>query len=385
MDVMNHKYYGYGCNHLVYTIRKANSSVDKEWQFLFDVIWFRTPGKGEFMTKENENLKPHSEKSQTQKERTLKTDRENRNYKDSLFRFIFSDKQKLLELYNALNHSHYENVDDLEINTLENVIYLKMKNDLSFVFHLGLYLFEHQSTLCPNMPLRDLQYVAILLEGMIPKDYIYSRKLVKIPTPHFVVFYNGVEEMEERTTLRLSDAFLQEEEEPQLELIVTVLNINYGKNKELMDACKDLRDSSIYVQKVREYSKTMDISEAVEKAIEECIKNDVLKDLLTKFRAEVKHMSLTEYDEELHERVLREESREEGMEKGMEKGEMKTLLFLVNKKVSKGKSTEEIAEELELDIFTVEMICDVIETAPSDFTQEELLETLLERKQGKKE
>ena len=334
------------------------------------------------MTKENTTPKPQSKENQAKKEDKKKPIRENRNYKDTLFRFIFNDKKKLLELYNALNHSHYENEEDLEINTLENVIYLKMKNDLSFVFHFGLYLFEHQSTLCPNMPLRDLQYVSTLLEGMIPKDYIYSRKLVKIPTPHFVVFYNGAEEMEERITLRLSDAFFQVEEEPQLELIVTVININYGKNKELMDACKDLRDYSIYVQKVREYSKTMDINEAVEKAIEECIKNDVLKDLLTKFRAEVTHMSLTEYDEELHEKVIREESWEEGHEEGREEGEMKTLLLQVKKKVSKGKTPEEIADELELDISTTELIYEVIETAPVGSTQEELLETLLERKQN---
>ena len=117
------------------------------------------------MTKEKKKTNAHSTKSKKQRYRKSKGDKgirryhANRNYKDTLFRFIFSDKEKLLGLYNALNHSDYEDATELEINTLENAVFLNIKNDISFVFHFNLYLFEHQSTFCPNMPLRDLQYL----------------------------------------------------------------------------------------------------------------------------------------------------------------------------------------------------------------------------------
>ena len=244
----------------------------------------------------------------------------NHKYKDTLFRFIFNDRERLLGLYNALNHSNYKNAEDLEINTLENAVYLSMKNDLSFIFDLRLYIFEHQSTYCPNIPLRDLHYVSTLLEGMIPRKYIYSTKLIKIPAPHFVVFYNGEKEMEDRKILRLSDAFEKPEEHPDLELKVIMINVNYGRNTELMEMCKDLRDYSIYVQKVRTYAKMMDIKDAVEKAVKECIENGILVEILMKFKAEVEMISITEYDKQLHEQTLREDGFEDGREIGREEG-----------------------------------------------------------------
>ncbi|MCI8745248.1 MAG: hypothetical protein HFI25_06185, partial [Lachnospiraceae bacterium] len=88
----------------------------------------------------------------------------NRKYKDVLFRFIFRDKKDLLSLYNAINGTDYKNPEELEINTLENVIYMKMKNDLSFLVGASMNLYEHQSTWNPNMPLRGLFYFAELYE-----------------------------------------------------------------------------------------------------------------------------------------------------------------------------------------------------------------------------
>ena len=167
------------------------------------------------------------------------------------------------------------------------------------------------------------------------------------------------------------------EDPEELELKVTMININYGKNKELMDACKDLRDYAFYVQKVRDYAKIMDIEAAVDKAIEECIKNDVLTDILTKFKAEVKMVSLTEYDKELHEQTLKEESWEDGWEEGWELGKLETLLNIVRKKMEKGKSIEVIAEELETEKDKIEHIYEVIKSATPDSTQEELLKILL--------
>ena len=133
----------------------------------------------------------------------------NRMYKDRLFKFVFSDKEKLLSLYNALNHSDYKDADALEINTLEDFIYLGMKNDISFILDSDMCLYEHQSTFNPNMPLRELFYFSELLQKFVKeKGYnIYSSTLLSLPTPRFVVFYNGDDSIPERSILRLSDSF----------------------------------------------------------------------------------------------------------------------------------------------------------------------------------
>lgn len=90
-----------------------------------------------------------------------------RNYKDSVFRMLYREKKELLSLYNAVNQTHYENEADLKVTTLENAIYMNMKNDVSCVVDLRMNLYEHQATVNPNMPLRDLFYVARLFENLI--------------------------------------------------------------------------------------------------------------------------------------------------------------------------------------------------------------------------
>ena len=76
----------------------------------------------------------------------------NRNYKDTIFRMLFSDRKNLLSLYNAINGTSYMNPEDLEIVTLENAIYMGMKNDLSFIIDTNLFLYEHQSTYTRLLP-----------------------------------------------------------------------------------------------------------------------------------------------------------------------------------------------------------------------------------------
>ena len=127
----------------------------------------------------------------------------NRKHKDTVFRMLYSDKRAILELYNALNGTDYQNPDDLTITTLENAVYMAMKNDVSFLLDARMTLYEHQSTWNPNMPLRDLLYIARLMEKNVDKDLLYLSELVKIPAPHFVVFYNGAKEAPEDVTLRL--------------------------------------------------------------------------------------------------------------------------------------------------------------------------------------
>ena len=240
----------------------------------------------------------------------------NRKYKDTIFRMLFSDKKNLLSLYNALNGKNYSNCDQLEIVTLENAIYMSMKNDLAFILDLALFLWEHQSTYNPNIPLRNLMYIAKEYEKYIKEKGIslYSSRQQKIPAPQFIVFYNGNRKIGERMEHRLSDAYEISSGEPALELKVLVININEGHNQKLMESCQILKEYAQYVSKVRTYKKTLSLNEAVEKAVEECIREGILREFLLANKAEVVAMSIFEYDREWEEELLRKEEFEAGRE-----------------------------------------------------------------------
>ena len=224
----------------------------------------------------------------------------NRIYKDRLFKFVFNDKEKLLSLYNALNHSNYTDVDALEINTLEDFIYMGMKNDLSFILDSDMCLYEHQSTFNPNMPLRGLFYFANLLQQFVEKKgyNIYSSTLLTLPNPQFVVFYNGDDTIPERSILKLSDSFENKEKSGCLEVEALMLDVNVGKNLELMKSCRYLQEYTTFVGKVKEYKKQyVDLNTAIDKAIDYCMKHDIMKELLRKHKAEVARLIFREFDE----------------------------------------------------------------------------------------
>lgn len=248
------------------------------------------------------------------------TPRPQRQYKDRLFRMIFREKKELLSLYNAVNGTDYEDPEELEINTLENAIYMNMKNDVSFVLQAELNLYEHQSTFNPNLPLRDLFYIARQLEKLTMQSSLYGNVPVRIPTPRFAVFYNGTQEQPERRVLRLSDVYEKPVESPELELTVLMLNINRGKNCEIMEKCRSLKEYMLYVAKVREYTAVEGIEAAVDRAVNECISEDILRDFLLRNRAEAIRMSIFEYDEERERELLKKAYLEEGEEIGETRG-----------------------------------------------------------------
>ena len=256
----------------------------------------------------------------------------NSRYKDTVFRMLFREKTRLLGLYNAIGGRSYENPEKLDIVMLESAVYLGMKNDLAFIIDMRLYLFEHQSTVNQNMPLRFLQYVSAEYEKLIVANDLHRRALIKVPAPHFIVFYNGMEKCAERQELRLSAAYEVKEEDPELELRVQVLNINEGFNEGLKEACRTLREYMWYVDKVRAYAKDMSIDEAVDRAVDECIEQGILKGFLLQNKAEVKHMSIFEYNEENVRQVLCEEAHDEGYEEGKIEGKIEALLYLLEEK-----------------------------------------------------
>lgn len=236
---------------------------------------------------------------------------------------LFSDKKELLELYNATGKTNYTDPELLEINTLENAIYMAMHNDVSFLIDSRLSLYEHQSTYSPNLPLRYLMYIADLYSVLTKDENLYGQKPVMLPVPYFVIFYNGEQEIPDRIVLPLSDLFKMPEKfqdskvyaemYPALELKAVLLNINPGHNTELLNSCKSLRDYSEYTARVRRYARVMNLDDAVERAITECIKEGILAEFLEKNRAEAKSVSIYEYDQEKHLRLEREEAKKEGI------------------------------------------------------------------------
>lgn len=289
-------------------------------------------------------------------------------YKDTVFRKLFSDPARLLELYNAMNKSSYTNSSELEINTLDSAVYLGMKNDVSFIFHNELWLYEHQSTVNPNMPLRDLIYAADILASKFYDKSIYSSVQIKIPSPRFIVFYNGSKDFPEQYTYRLSDAYYKTPDgeapfrEPFLELKVLVININGCYNEDIKRSCKTLSDYQTYVSLVRAYSKTMPIEKAVSTAIQECIDSNVLREFLKKERAVVMSLSVFEFNKEREFKIVREDEREEGIRIGMERG----IIAYFNQAVKYGASTKDAISDaaIEFDV-TEEYIKNIIEDTKS--------------------
>lgn len=273
----------------------------------------------------------------------------NRKYKDTVFRKLFSDRKNLLSLYNAINGTAYMDASQLEIVTLDNAIYMGMKNDLAFIINTNLFLYEHQSTYNPNMPLRDLFYISGEYQKLVDLKSLYTSTRLRIPTPNFIVFYNGTEKNEDRWVEYLSESYENMSGEPNLELKVIILNINVGHNKKLMEECQTLREYAQYVAKVRRYSEEIELNTAVECAVSESIQEGILKEFLQKNRAEVIAMSIFEYNEEEEKRKLRKAEYEAGMAEGVMKTKKETAISLAEM----GLSVQQIAQGVKVEEKTV--------------------------------
>ena len=251
-----------------------------------------------------------------------------RNYKDSVFVDLFSEdekaKENFLSLYNALHDTALKDTEQLKNIRLDQVLYMTFYNDVSYlVDNKIIVLAEHQSTINPNMPLRCLEYVSRLYETLFESKEKYSRKLLKIPTPEFYVFYNGEEPFPCDKTLKLSDAFIEKTTETSLNLIVKVININRQNRHPILEKCKTMQEYSIFVETVRKW-KEIDTQTGFEKAVEECISNDILREYLKRKTKEVLNMLLAEYDYETDIAVQRAEEREIAFAEGAYQNKLET-------------------------------------------------------------
>ena len=243
----------------------------------------------------------------------------NNEHKDRVFKFIFGNPENkawTLNLYNAINCSDYNNPEDIQFNTIEDAVYLGMKNDVSFIIMSELNLWEHQSSYNPNMPMRFFLYAAKLYEKYIANSdyYPYSNILQKVPCPKCVCFYNGIAQQPDRITLKLSEAFNGNSD---IEVKVTMLNINYGQNKKLMEDCKPLQEYAWLVDAIRRHQKNLQNLElSVDAAINDMPDEFLIKKFLLSNKAEVKGMFLTEWDQE---KVLAQERRD-SIKQGINQG-----------------------------------------------------------------
>lgn len=256
----------------------------------------------------------------------------NRRYKDSVFVDFFSEdrtaKANFLALYNALHGTDYQSTAILKNIRLKQVLYMSFANDVSYlVDNKIIVLAEHQSTINPNMPIRCLEYIARLYEQFYKSKEKYSRKQLAIPTPEFYVFYNGKEPYRGDSLLKLSDSFTQTHDEYALELSVKVVNINYDKTNEILKLCKPLKQYSLFVDAVRR-NIAVDKEHGFEKAIKECIQNDILREYLQRKSKEVLNMLIGEYDYDTDIAVQREESFDMGRLEGSLQAKLETARLM---------------------------------------------------------
>ena len=275
----------------------------------------------------------------------------NKEYKSDVFSMLLQDKKRAMEIYNAINGTDYDDPELVEMTTLDDKSFsLTVRNDASFILDANLSLYEHQSTYCPNMPLRDLLYFASIIQKQIKaqKRDIYGGRILKIPVPHFVVFYNGKEDAPDQYDLRLSDAFEKETKNPEIELVCHVYNINNGKNVPLLSKCQTLREYMYFVDMVRKNNEISgNLEDAIEKAINQCMEENVLRDFLAQHREEVMHVMTLDYTFERRLEMQRAEAIEDGERIGKEIGKEEKLSEQIRKKIQKGKPLDQIADELE--------------------------------------
>ena len=330
-------------------------------------------------------------------------------FKDNVFCMLYRDKRNLLDLYNALNNSHHTNVDELEVTTLNGGSYMKYKNDASFLLTMNLYMFEQQSSKNPNMPLRFLHYLSDVYRNMYSNDMLHRRSMIKLPVPHFVTFYNGLEKwIETDEEIKLSDMFELPVDKPEIEIEVRVININ--GDADILKRCKTLHNYMTFVNKVRHKTDVdkLDIRTAVIKAIDECIEEGILVDFFEEHREEVVEVSIYDYDEEKTRKTLFEEAKEmcrdevkaevmaearkelegevkaeirkelEGEVKAeiIDEVKLQNIISLIVKKVKKNKPLSTIASELEKDVAEIEPIYKAVTEAAPDYDEETIVKNM---------
>ena len=312
----------------------------------------------------------------------------NRNFKSSVFSLMMQDKVKALNVYNVLGNSHFDNPEDVEIITTDGGISLSVRNDASFIIGTDMNFYEHQSTYNPNMPMRSLIYCTDAIDRRIKEknENLYGHKQIKIPTPRFVVFYNGREKRPAVERMYLSSAYMGEKKNPDLELACTVYNLNAPENKELLEKSEVLYGYTFFVNRVNANKENgMELEQAIDEAIDECTRENILKDFFGTYKNEVRRIMALDFTFERQIELTRMEYYQDGFAEGEAQGEargkkdgqLRTLISLTVRKLRKGKSVVQIADELEADIATIAPICQAAEEFAPEYDEEKVFRKLI--------
>lgn len=325
----------------------------------------------------------------------------NREYKSDVFSMLLEDRARALDVYNAMAGTAYTNPEIIEIHTLESGVSLTVHNDASFVVSMDsvLNIYEHQSTYNPNMPLRELIYFVTIIKKLIENRYLLSHKLVKIPTPKFAVFYNGDKNRPEREVLKLSDAYENQSDKPQLELMCTVYNINPGNNEDLKKRSQTLREYMIFVGYVNENLAKAekggkDYETAIRDAVNRCIAEDILKKFLLERGEDVQKIMMFDLTYEKQMENAKREWFNDGVEKGrasgiaegrtsgIAEGTVRHLVTSVIKKVQKNKTLDQIADELEESIEDIQLIYDIVRKHAPEYDVDAITTEVMESRES---
>ena len=315
----------------------------------------------------------------------------NREYKSDVFSMLLEDNARALDVYNAMAGTAYTDPEIIEIHTLESGVSLTVHNDASFVVSMDsvLNIYEHQSTYNPNMPLRELIYFVTIIKKLVENRYLLSHKLVKIPTPKFAAFYNGDKTRPEREVLKLSDAYENQGDEPQLELTCTVYNVNPGNNEDLKKRSQTLREYMIFVGYVNENlakakKGDKDYETAIRDAVSRCIVENILKKFLLERREDVQKSMMFDLTYEKQMENAKREWYNDGVEEGYAKGAVHHLAASVVKKVQKDKNLEQIADELEESVETIQPIYDIVKKHAPEYDVDAITTEVLETREKEK-
>lgn len=288
-----------------------------------------------------------------------------------LFDKIFSDKKAILELYNAIAQTEYQDESMVSVNTIKRAVFFGIENDKSFIIDDILNIYEHQSTVNPNMPVRGLMYLSELYRQYIYENQldIYGSKQIFLPQPVYIVFYNGERKQPERQIISLKSAFNEDSSTLNnfLDFKAVMLNINYGYNKELMERCKPLKEYAIFVDTIRKHLKTENKPAiAAKKAVEECIEQGILSDILLKEKGVIEDMITVCYDEEIHKMREAEYNQELGEERGKE----------IGKEIGKQLGKQQIVKKMYNAGMSIEQIIDITELTKQEVEKLLQLETI---------
>ena len=297
----------------------------------------------------------------------------NRNFKSSVFSLMMQDKVKALNVYNVLGNSHFDNPEDVEIITTDGGISLSVRNDASFIIGTDMNFYEHQSTYNPNMPMRSLIYCTDAIDRRIKEknENLYGHKQIKIPTPRFVVFYNGREKRPAVERMYLSSAYMGEKKNPDLELSCTVYNLNAPENKELLEKSEVLYGYTFFVNRVNANKENgMELEQAIDEAIDTCTRENILKDFFGTYKNEVRRIMALDFT---FERQI-ELTKMEYYQDGEKDGQLQNMISLTVRKLHKGKSVDQIADELEADMETIAPICQAAEEFAPEYDEEKIFE-----------